>query len=82
MFWYSIRKVGFKSLRSELCNYAFCIVQLLALLLVWGEIASCHHAHSKEHKRKGEVLTAVTKSSAIMCHQISDTVQSVAVSKA
>ena len=29
---------------------------------------------SKEHKEKVEVLTAMTKSSAIMCHQISDTV--------
>lgn len=34
------------------------------------------------HKGKVEMLTAVTKSSAIMCHQISETIGLVAVSKA
>lgn len=58
-------------------------MQLLACLCFGKELShTIIMLFSKEHKEKAEVLTAVTKSGAIMCHQISDTVQSVAVSKA
>lgn len=40
------------------------------------------HLLPELHKGKVEVLTAVTKSSAIICHQMSETIEFVAVNKA